>query len=436
MRTAVKRFYANPRYANIFEWGRLVTITGSAQMIVQAVGLINGILIIRFLPTNQYALYTLANMMLGTMILLADGGITDGVLSQGGKVWKNPQKLGSVINTGLELRKKFTLVSLGIVIPVLFYLLHHHGASLLVATLIVAALIPAFFAALSGTILEVGPKLHQDIKPLQKTQVALNGGRFPLLVISLFLFPWAFVAVFISSLPQIWANTRLRKISRHYVDRSQAVDPKARKEILKIVKRTLPGAIYYSFYGQISGWLISIFGSTEGLAQVGALSRLVMVLNVLSSLFGILIVPRFARLAENRKLLLKRFFQIEGFLILLSAFIVYIVTIFSSQFLFILGKQYASFNTEIIIITASSCIAMVMGITYNISVSRGWILPPVILISGNVIVQVILLYLMDLSKTQNVLWFSVMNNAVAFLMIFVYYIYRAFKFPTQVPTPI
>jgi O-antigen/teichoic acid export membrane protein len=194
----------------------------------------------------------------------------------------------------------------------------------------------------------------------------------------------------------------------------------------------LPGAIYYSFYGQISGWLISIFGSTGGLAQVGALSRLVVVLNVLSSLFGILIIPRFARLAENKNLLFKRFFQIQGFLFILSICILYLVSVFSSQLLFILGSQYASFNTEIIIITGSSLIAMVMGITYNISVSRGWILPPVILISGNIIVQVILIYLMDLSKTINVLWFSVINNAVAFGMIFIYYIYRASKIPVTV----
>jgi hypothetical protein len=137
---------------------------------IQAVGLLNGILIIRLLPTSQYALYTIVNMMLGTMILLADGGITDGVLSQGGKVWMDPQKLGSVINTGLHLRKKFTVVSMAIVIPILLFLLHRHGSGWFASILIAAALIPAFLAALSGTMLEVAPKLRHYITPLQKTQ--------------------------------------------------------------------------------------------------------------------------------------------------------------------------------------------------------------------------------------------------------------------------
>jgi hypothetical protein len=44
-----------------------------------------GILIIRLLPV-EYAFYTLANTMHRTMTVLADGGITTGVMSQVGKV--------------------------------------------------------------------------------------------------------------------------------------------------------------------------------------------------------------------------------------------------------------------------------------------------------------------------------------------------------------
>lgn len=73
------------------EWAKLIAITGSAQVMVQAIGFISGILVIRLLPTHEYALYTLANTMLGTMTLLADGGIATGVMSQGGKVWQDKQ---------------------------------------------------------------------------------------------------------------------------------------------------------------------------------------------------------------------------------------------------------------------------------------------------------------------------------------------------------
>ena len=62
--------------SSILNWSKLISITASAQLIVQAVGFLSGILIIRLLPVQEYAYYTLANTMLGTMTILADGGIS------------------------------------------------------------------------------------------------------------------------------------------------------------------------------------------------------------------------------------------------------------------------------------------------------------------------------------------------------------------------
>jgi len=128
--------------------------------------------------------------------------------------------------------------------------------------LIVLSLIPAFLAALSDSLLEVAPKLLQDIGNLQKNQISANIGRFFMLVIFLFLFPWTYIAILASGIPRIMANIRLRKISAPYADLNEKSDPVARKEILTLVKRIMPGAIYYCFSAQITIWLISLVGST------------------------------------------------------------------------------------------------------------------------------------------------------------------------------
>ncbi|RYE13089.1 MAG: hypothetical protein EOP51_30380 [Sphingobacteriales bacterium] len=109
MNSAAKGFTDNPSYLRILEWGKMFTITGSAQSIVQGLGLVCGIIIIRMLPTQEYAFYTLTNTMLGTMTILADGGIASGVMAQGGKVWQDKTKLGKVLATGMSLRFKFAL---------------------------------------------------------------------------------------------------------------------------------------------------------------------------------------------------------------------------------------------------------------------------------------------------------------------------------------
>jgi len=111
MKVTFQRITAIPVYAQAFKWGRLLAITDSKQALAQALGLISGIIVIRLLPIQEYALYTLANTMLGTMIVLANSGLLTGLLAEGGKVWQNPQKFGIVLVTGLKIRLFLLLVA-------------------------------------------------------------------------------------------------------------------------------------------------------------------------------------------------------------------------------------------------------------------------------------------------------------------------------------
>ena len=132
-------------YPNVLEWIKIITITGSYQVIVQALGILCGILVIRMLSIEEYALYTLANTMLGVMSVLSDGGVSSGVMAQGGKFWKNKEKLGSVLKTGLILKKQFAIFSLLSITPLLIYLLSHNGANWKNILLIVLAVFLVFY---------------------------------------------------------------------------------------------------------------------------------------------------------------------------------------------------------------------------------------------------------------------------------------------------
>src|ERR1700712_1501298 len=131
MKNVGQSIYYSPKFKKSIEWVKLIAMTGIAQAVVQGLGLISGIFIIRLLPITEYAFYTLTNTTLGSLTVLADGGISVAVMSQGGKYWLDKEKLGVVVSTGLDLRKKFGIVSLLIAIPILFYLLRHHHASIL-----------------------------------------------------------------------------------------------------------------------------------------------------------------------------------------------------------------------------------------------------------------------------------------------------------------
>jgi len=420
----LQKVKAHRHYEKAIYWGKLVSITGSAQVIIQVVGFVSGVLIIRLLPVQEYALYTLANTMLGTMNLLADGGISTSVMAQGGRVWQDKEKLGAVLATGLHLRRKFAVGSLLVATPILIYLLVEHGASWLMTILIVASLIPAFLAALSDSLLEIVPKLHQNILPLQKNQLSVGVGRLILTGLTIFIFPWTFIAILANGIPRIYGNIKLRKISEGFVDRKQKPDPEVQKNILKVVKRNMPGAIYYCISGQISIWLISIFGNTTSIAEIGAIGRIAVMLSIVSTLFNTLVIPRFSRIQNQSDKLISIYTKLLLIISALAVLIVLTTYLFTDQILWILGKNYLQLKYELLLLIISSSINLIMTLSLNLTLNRGWILNPLISISLQIIPTIIGCLVFNISALTGVLY---MNILVALAQMIVYILYGYYK---------
>lgn len=425
------RLAASSKYERVFHWGKLISITGGAQAVVQGTGLLCGILVIRLLPVQEYAWYTIANTMLGTISLLADGGISTGVMSQGGKIWQDKEKLGSVLATGLFLRRKFALWSLLVSTPILIYLLVHNGASGITTLLITVSLIPAFFAALSDSLLEIVPKLHQDIISLQKNQLIVSTGRLILSGFLLIIFPFTFIAIIAAGIPRAYGNINLRRITGAFADKNQKPELEIQKNILKTVKKIMPGSIYYCISGQVTIWLISIFGSTAAIAQVGALSRLGMVFNLLSVIFATLFVPRFARLPNNRRLLLNRYLRTQFALLALSALLILFVALYPSQILWILGQKYKSLRPVLVIAMSSSIGGFILGSLFSISTSRGWIIHPALPIIVGILSQIIIIPFINFTTVKGVYYFSIFQTAIGILLsyLYVFFVFKRKVFP-------
>jgi hypothetical protein len=300
----------------------------------------------------------------------------------------------------------------------------HNGASWLTALLIAAALIPAFFASLSDSLLEIVPKLHQNILPLQKNQVSVGIGRLALTALTMFVFPWAFVAVLAAGIPRIWGNFQLRRIVYGSADKNQLPDMEIRSEILTLVKRILPTSIFYCVSGQITIWLISVFGNTTALAQLGALGRLNMLLGLFSTIVATLIVPRFAKLAEDKILLLKRFLLIMGLLVVALMVIILVVYLFSTEILWVLGDGYMDLAYELLLSMVASCIGLLAGIAFSLYSSRGWAINPILLIAVNLLTVIGFASILDLSSLKGVLF---LNIGVSFVGLFQAVLFSTFK---------
>ena len=424
MKIAVEELHKENQNAKIVHWLKLITLTGGSQAIIQATGLISGILIIRLLPVNEYAYYTITNTMLGTIAVLSDSGISNGIIAQGGKVWQDKEKLGVVLATGLKLRQKFATISLIISIPILIYLLVRQGAAWSTTLLIIIALIPTFFATLSDSIYQIVPRLHQEVKPLQINQLSVSLGRLFLSCLMLIAIPFTYIALLANGIPRIYGNIKLRQIANLHIKTDQQSDPEVRKDVISVMKRTLPGTIYYCVSGQITIWLVSVLGNVNSLAQIGALGRISVVLNVFLAIFNILIIPRFARLPSGSSILFKYYSRIVLGSLLIMCLTTAMTWAASTQILWVLGDKYSGLETELLLTIAGSCLSFIAGTAFSIYSSRGWVLLPVIAIPINILSVAIGILMFDISNLQGVLLFNMFINLSSVVMNVSYCLFK------------
>lgn len=405
----------NKKYFKLFQWTKLLSTIGGAQMLIQAVNLLSGIIVVRLLSTKEYAVYTIAYTMLGTMNILTDSGISTVVMHQGGKFWQNKNELGSVLNTGLYLRRKFAVASLVTIIPVMIYLLRNNGSSIIEVVLVVIAVIPPFFATLSGSLLEIPIKLHQKLNSFQKIQIVSNVVRFILVLSILFLTPWAWVAIVMSAIPQQWANLQIKKLSENYVNVIAPIDKVIEGKMIRTVKYILPATIYKSFSGQIAIWISSIVGSAYAIAQIGAIGRIAVAVKSLNVIVSSVIVPRFARL-DNKKIVFKRFVQLQVMAIMLSFIVIIIVWLSSDYILIIFGDKYSKLSTECVLMSAEGCICILGDMAYSLNSSRGIILHPIISVFCQFALLIILILTLPINTLSGIIILSIGINGFTYFM--------------------
>src|SRR5437762_668631 len=107
---------------------RVVGSFAFVQGAVQMIGFLSGILVIRHLDQREYAYFTVANTMQGTLNLLADIGISIGLISIGGRVWHDRSRFGQLIKTASNLRRKLGAIAAIVITPILFFMLVKNGA--------------------------------------------------------------------------------------------------------------------------------------------------------------------------------------------------------------------------------------------------------------------------------------------------------------------
>jgi len=396
---------------------RALVGTGAAQVALQAVAFVTGLLIVRFLSPSQYALYTIATAVASVSSILADSGIATSAMATAARQdYRRPETLGMCLASAVQNRRRLSVVVGTVLLPVAVILLYKNGATILESTALACALILLSLSSATTGIMEVAPKLHQQISLLQRNQLIAALQRLFLTSITLLLTPAALAVICANCAIQTLANFRSRRLAALTADMHAAASEVVSAEIRRSVKRVLPGAIYYSLSGQMIVWIAAIFANATNVAAVGALGRITMLTVIISSVASIVVIPRFARLSSTRSLLVRRFLEVQGALCFGTLLLVTVTNIGGNYILALLGTGYRGLNYELSAFMFAACIGVQQGITYSLASHRGHIMRPTLSIGLSIGSMILLLPLFDVTTLRGIISYSLLFNLAQYIL--------------------
>jgi len=415
-----------PVLRRAFDHARRVGNYAVVQAVVQLLAFTSGILLVRWLPQREYAYFTIANAMQATLNVLADIGISVGVISIGGRVWQDRHRFGQLINTGLIVRRRLAVFAFLIVAPLLYGMLVRNGASPLYTLLLIAIVLIGFSVQLSIDVFVVVPRLRSDIARIQTIDFVCAITRLALIVGLIYVFTRAGLAVAIASATFFLQYVLLRTYAAKVIDLKAGENPEDRREIVRLTKKLAANAVFYCLQGQITVFLISFFGQrATDVAEVGALGRLAMITAVLMSTLTNIFVPAFARCQDKAKLRVL-YLLIAGGVALFSVIVLGAAAFFPDQFLLILGNRYTHLHRELVLMVGGAVLIAFGSTLWMLNSSRAWINGSWLYIPLTLATQIALIPFTDFSTVAGVLTFNLIATVPAVLLN-LWLSYRGFR---------
>jgi O-antigen/teichoic acid export membrane protein len=405
---------------------RMVGNFALVQAMVQLVGFASGILLVRWLDQSEYAYFTIANTMQGTINVLADMGISIGLISIGGRVWQDRHRFGQLITTAQHFRRRLGILAILVVTPILYWLLTRNGASPIYAAVLIGAILLGLMVQFSQGVLAVVPRLRSDVSRIQTIDLTGAIARLIVLVGCAFLFLNAGVAVLVSSMAFLLQYWMLRKYAAGVIDLNAPENAEDRAAMIGFIKNQAANAVFYCLQGQITVFLISFFGSrATSVAEIGALGRLAMIFAVMGQVLTNIFVPAFARCQSAAKLRLQYFAIVAGVAGCCAA-VLAAAAFFPNQFLFVLGSKYSHLQRELLLMVAGTVLNVLTGAVWFLNASKAWIAGAWLYIPLTLATQVALIPYTDFSNVRQVLIFGVISS-VPNLLLNMVLSYRGFR---------
>ena len=391
----------------------LVYLTG--QGLVQFVNLLIGFLLLRWLSVNNYAQFIVAFTFQLTMGFLTDLGFSGTIVALVGPRGNDPAVVGAYIRSGRRLRNILLLCLTPVAAAVYVQIVRQHHWTAPTSILLFASVVASIY--FSGTVAYFGAPLLIRGQLSQYYRHQLAGALFRILACGALYFAGllsAWATSWINALGFLVVGWLYARESRPLAVLPQRPDSRATRQMVQYVAPNLPSYIFFALQGQIALFLISFFGRTRNIAEVGALGRLGQLFLLLSGFNGAVIEPFMARQPEKR--VLRNYLLVAAVATAICVPICLVGFGDPGLLLMLLGSKYASLNRETGWLIFTSCVGYLVSVLWTMTAARRWIYWTTTWTSIGIILsaQILFLWRFRVDTTLNAILFGLTTN-VAYL---------------------
>jgi O-antigen/teichoic acid export membrane protein len=397
------------------KWGLTAGEFMLVQCFVQLAQALTGIILVRCLAKNDYAFYTIANTWLLALVTLSDSGVGSAATALGGVVWQDRFRLGQVVASALRIRHWLAAVTILPVIAILVWTLIRNGAGWgLISIFIVLVGVIAYFQ-LTYSILVVVLRLQREVRRIQLLDAVKGLGRLVLTAGAILVYLDSVVALVATAFASAAQYVLTRKWMIAGIDPCAPHDADIERKIKAVVRKQWPNEVNGVFAGQLSIILLSFFGTSASVADLGALGRISLLFMVFGTMLQSVVFPRYAICQEPLRL--KRlYWGIVAGSAVVSLAPVLLTWAAPGPFLWILGPKYKGLSYELMLVMLNAGVASITGVTWGLNSVRAWIISGWWLVPVSLGIQFSLMLVFGVSTIQKVLLIGIVSSSIAIVI--------------------
>ena len=356
-------------------WALRASSVIGVQLFVQFLNGVVALMLVRSLQKEEYGWFTIASSMTAVLSLLNDGGIASAVTSNGGTVWQDRKRLSALIHAALHIVRGNTLLIAAVVSPILVWLLYMRNAPWWVIIPVWILVVGPQSISARTTVLNIINRLHSRVRKLQEVEISGAMVRTTLTVIPALAgfinIHIAMAAIAVSLTVQF---IHVRSQTRMLLDPTsdESYQKAFHGSIMRNMKLIMPNTVFHCLQSQLATGLLAVLGTSAKVADLGAISRLGFVSNLISAPLASLIAPAFAR-CQDKQRLVRLFLGVTGGYMLLFAGLVLVVHLFTPSILKIFGPSYSHLGTELQLYSISMAIGFLSQLFWALNFARGWV---------------------------------------------------------------